>query len=67
MLVVCDIDDMFVPLQDGFFADPNESKNIIMELLDTLPQMFKDTARAESVYTSAVRGGLQALVSFLHC
>jgi hypothetical protein len=24
--------------------------------------MFKDTTRAESVYTSAVRGGLQALV-----
>lgn len=33
-----------------------------MELLDNLPQMFKDTTRAESVYTSAVRGGLQALV-----
>jgi hypothetical protein len=27
--------------------------------------MFKDTTRAESVYTSAVRGGLQALVKFL--
>lgn len=25
--------------------------------------MFKDTIRPESVYTSAVRGGLQALVS----
>lgn len=61
MLVVCDIDDMFLPLQDGFLADPTESKNVIMELLDSLPQMFKDTTRAESVYTSAVRGGLQAL------
>lgn len=34
-----------------------------MELLDSLPHMFKDTTRAESVYTAAVRGGLQALVS----
>ncbi|KAI9272138.1 hypothetical protein EDC94DRAFT_595571 [Helicostylum pulchrum] len=61
MLVVSDIDDMFLPLQDGFLADTTESKNVIMELLDNLPQMFKDTTRAESVYTSAVRGGLQAL------
>lgn len=36
-----------------------------MELLDNLPQMFKDTIRAESVYTAAVRGGLQALVSLI--
>lgn len=26
MLVVSDIEDMFLPLQDGFLADPNESK-----------------------------------------
>lgn len=43
-------------------------RNIIIELLETLPQMFRETARAESVYTSAVRGGLQALVSvFFSC
>ncbi|CAO3661283.1 unnamed protein product [Rhizopus microsporus] len=61
MLVVSDIADMFVPLQDGFLVDPTESKNVIIELLNTLPHMFKDTIRPESVYTSAVRGGLQAL------
>ncbi|EIE80858.1 hypothetical protein RO3G_05563 [Rhizopus delemar RA 99-880] len=61
MLVVSDIEDMFVPLQAGFLADPNESKNVILELLNSLPHMFKDTIRPESVYTSAVRGGLQAL------
>lgn len=38
------------------------NRNVIIELLDSLPHMFKDTTRAESVYTSAVRGGLQALV-----
>ncbi|EPB87319.1 hypothetical protein HMPREF1544_05844 [Mucor circinelloides 1006PhL] len=61
MLVVSDINDVFVPLQAGFLADPLESRNVIMELLDSLPHMFKDTTRAESVYTAAVRGGLQAL------
>lgn len=61
MLVVSDIDDMFVPLQDGFLADTTESKHVIVELLDSLPHMYKDTTRAESVYTSAVKGGLLAL------
>ncbi|KAI9470827.1 MAG: hypothetical protein EXX96DRAFT_585864 [Benjaminiella poitrasii] len=61
MLVVSDINDMFVPLQSGFLADPLESKDVIIELLNTLPHMFKDTTRAESVFTSAVRGGLEAL------
>ncbi|KAI8884924.1 hypothetical protein K501DRAFT_332349 [Backusella circina FSU 941] len=61
MLIVSDIDDMFVPLQNGFLADPTESKGIITELLNNLPHMFKDTTRPESVYTSAVRGGLHAL------
>ncbi|CEP15982.1 hypothetical protein [Parasitella parasitica] len=61
MLVVSDINDVFVPLQAGFLADLVESKSVIMELLNSLPHMFKDTTRAESVYTAAVRGGLQAL------
>lgn len=38
-------------------------RNVITELLNTLPHMFKDTTRAESVYTSAVRGALEALVT----
>ncbi|KAI8997532.1 Sec23/Sec24 trunk domain-containing protein [Pilobolus umbonatus] len=63
MLVVSDVDDVFIPLQGGIFADPTESKNVICQLLDSLPQMFKDTMRAESVYTAAVKGGLQALKS----
>ncbi|KAI9306085.1 Sec23/Sec24 trunk domain-containing protein [Cunninghamella echinulata] len=61
MLVVPDIDDVFIPLQDGFLADTVESKDIIIELLDTLPTMFQERPCPESVFTSAIRGGLQAL------
>ncbi|KAI8090117.1 Sec23/Sec24 trunk domain-containing protein [Gilbertella persicaria] len=63
MLVVSDIHDMFLPLQAGFLAHLSESRHVILELLDHLPQMFKQTTRAESVYTSAVKGGLEALKS----
>ncbi|KAF7731415.1 COPII coat Sec23p-Sfb3p heterodimer component [Apophysomyces ossiformis] len=61
MLVVPDVNDMFLPLQDGFLVDPWESKDIIVELLDNLPNLFEETRKYESVFTSAVRGGLRAL------
>ncbi|KAG0193416.1 COPII coat Sec23p-Sfb3p heterodimer component [Apophysomyces sp. BC1034] len=61
MMVVPDVNDMFLPLQDGFLVDPWESKDIIVELLDSLPTLFQETHKYEAVFTSAVRGGLRAL------
>ncbi|KAI8997900.1 hypothetical protein BDB01DRAFT_772851 [Pilobolus umbonatus] len=63
MLVVSDIEEIFVPLKEGFFANPAESKDVICNLLDALPQMFKSTTRAESVYAVAIKGILQAMKS----
>jgi protein transport protein SEC24 len=40
MLVMPDIEDPFVPISDGLFVDPTESKSIITTLLTQLPQMF---------------------------
>ncbi|KAI7886500.1 hypothetical protein K492DRAFT_156094 [Lichtheimia hyalospora FSU 10163] len=61
MLVVSDIDDMFIPLQHGFLVDPAESASVITDLLQSIPHMYKDNMRPESVFTSAVRGALTAL------
>ncbi|KAI8393470.1 Sec23/Sec24 trunk domain-containing protein [Radiomyces spectabilis] len=61
MMVVPDIDDLFVPLEDGFLVDPMASKDIIEELLQNLPTMFKETQKPEAVFSSAVRGGMLAL------
>ncbi|KAI8073006.1 Sec23/Sec24 trunk domain-containing protein [Gongronella butleri] len=69
MLVVPDIEDMFVPFQDGFLVDSHASRDIILELLDALPTMFQENARRESVFTAAIQGGRQALAStggFMH-
>ncbi|KAI7865779.1 Sec23/Sec24 trunk domain-containing protein [Spinellus fusiger] len=61
MMVVSDIEDMFLPLQDGFLVDPEASKHLITKLLKNIPMMFKETLRPEAVYTSALRGGRLAL------
>lgn len=40
MMVMPDLEDPFVPLSEGMFVDPAESKVIITSLLTQLPQMF---------------------------
>lgn len=61
MLIVGDIADVFVPLQEGLLVNPWDSKDIVSELLQNIPSMFAHNQRNDSMYTSAVQGGMQAL------
>ncbi|KAJ2800784.1 COPII coat Sec23p-Sfb3p heterodimer component [Coemansia guatemalensis] len=63
MMVVPDIHDMFVPINDGFDADPIESRHVIEGLLDALPTMFAQNRTAEPVLGAVVQAAHEALRS----
>ncbi|KAJ3484683.1 hypothetical protein NLI96_g5487 [Meripilus lineatus] len=61
MLVVADLDDVFVPTVQGLFVDPQESRPLIEKLLTSLSQREEFTTFGEAALGSALVGGLAAL------
>jgi len=60
-MVVGDVNDIFVPLQDGFLVDVNESKHVITTLLEQIPELFRDCRETELLYLPVVQAAVQAL------
>lgn len=63
MLVVSDIESMFVPLRTGLFVDPYISRNVVEGLLDMIPTYFQSAVSGGAALGAAVRAGLSALLS----
>ena len=61
MMVVGDIQDVFMPLLDGFLCDIEESETVIDSLMTQIPQMFVDTRETETILAPAIQAGLEAL------
>lgn len=61
MMIVGDLQDMFMPLLDGFLCDHEESSTVIDGLMDQIPKMFENTKETETVLYAAVQAGLAAL------
>ncbi|XP_062372083.1 protein transport protein Sec24D [Sardina pilchardus] len=61
MMVVSDVAEMFVPLLDGFLVNFHESRAVIHNLLDQIPDMFADTNESETVFAPVIQAGLEAL------
>lgn len=60
-MVVSDVDDIFVPLCDGFLADPTESRDLLDTLLDEIPNRFASSMVNESVFAPVIQAGCEAL------
>lgn len=61
MMVMTDLEEPFVPLSDGLFVDPKESKSVISALLDHLPTLFSITNAPEPALLPTLNAALAAL------
>ncbi|KAL7619694.1 COPII coat Sec23p-Sfb3p heterodimer component [Parahypoxylon ruwenzoriense] len=61
MMIMPDIEDPFVPLSDGLFVDPYESKAVIMSLLTRLPTLFADIKNPEPALLPTLTSCIAAL------
>ncbi|KAG0229526.1 COPII coat Sec23p-Sfb3p heterodimer component [Actinomortierella wolfii] len=61
MMVVPDVNDVFVPLSQGFLVNPETSQQVVGSLLDTLPQLFAENKTTEPVIGAVVQAVRMAL------
>ncbi|XP_051560629.1 protein transport protein Sec24D-like isoform X2 [Myxocyprinus asiaticus] len=61
MMMVSDVAEMFLPLLDGFLVNFQESRAVINNLLDQIPDMFADTNESETVFAPVIQAGVEAL------
>ncbi|KAK5020276.1 COPII coat Sec23p-Sfb3p heterodimer component [Cryomyces antarcticus] len=63
MMVMPDIEDPFVPLSEGLFVDPEESKAVIISLLTQLPNMFAHVKNPEPALLPTLNAAVSALTA----
>lgn len=61
MMIVSDLEDIFVPLLDGFLCSPQDSRAVITTLLEQIPQNFMNSQETETVLGPVIQSGIQAL------
>ena len=62
MLVVSDLDDIFVPLPDDLLVNLSESRSVVGTFLDSLPSMFQDNVNVESAFGPALKAAFMIMV-----
>ncbi|XP_074285606.1 protein transport protein SEC24 A-like [Silene latifolia] len=55
MMVMSDVDDVFLPLPDDLLVNLSESRIVVESFLDSLPSMFQDTTNVESAFGPALK------------
>lgn len=62
MLVVSDLDDIFVPLPDDLLVNLSESRSVVEAFLDSLPSMFQDNVNLESAFGPSLKAAFKIMV-----
>ncbi|KAL2554424.1 Protein transport protein Sec24-like [Forsythia ovata] len=61
MMVLPDLDDIFVPLPDDLLVNLSESRNVVDAFLDSLPSMFQDNMNVESAFGPALKAAFMVM------
>jgi protein transport protein SEC24 len=61
MMVMTDLEEPFMPLSEGLFVDPYESKSVICSLLNQLPNLFSLVNAPEPALLPTLNAALAAL------
>ncbi|KAL4572013.1 hypothetical protein LXL04_018781 [Taraxacum kok-saghyz] len=61
MMVVSDLDDIFVPLPDDLLVNLSESRTVVDAFLDSLPSMFQDNVNVESAFGPALKAAFMVM------
>ncbi|XP_068596232.1 protein transport protein Sec24B [Brachionichthys hirsutus] len=61
MLVVSDIDDIFIPSHDSLVVNLKESKELVKDLLTSLPAMFSQSRETHSALGPALQAALKLM------
>ncbi|XP_036872100.2 protein transport protein Sec24A isoform X2 [Manis javanica] len=61
MLIVSDIEDVFIPMPENLLVNLNESKELVQELLKTLPQMFTKTLETQNALGPALQAAFKLM------
>lgn len=62
MMVISDLNDVFVPLPDDLLVNLSESRNVVEAFLDSLPSMFEENMNVESAFGPALKAAFTVMV-----
>ncbi|KAL6653105.1 hypothetical protein ACP70R_012030 [Stipagrostis hirtigluma subsp. patula] len=61
MMVVADLDDVFLPLPDDLLVNLVDSRHVVESFLDSLPNMFQDNVNVESALGPALKAAFMVM------
>uniref|UniRef100_A0A3Q4BF91 Uncharacterized protein n=1 Tax=Mola mola TaxID=94237 RepID=A0A3Q4BF91_MOLML len=61
MLIVSDIEDIFLPTPDSLLVNLNERKELVQDVLKSLPNLFQKTMETQSALGSALQAAFKLL------
>ncbi|XP_063059976.1 protein transport protein Sec24A [Engraulis encrasicolus] len=61
MLIVSDLEDVFLPTPDSLLVNLNECKELVQDLLKSLPQMFSKTMETQCALGPALQAAFKLL------